>query len=328
MNRLQLIEKPVHNSGMTTRSLLDPEILPALEAFPQISLAREVLPAIRQAAAQMVSLSDAEQFGVLREDVSIPGTSTDHPDVRCLLYRPKERAARTGAYLHLHGGGYILGAPEGSDLQNVRLASRLGITIVSVDYRLAPEHPVPAGLDDSYAVLAWMHENASDLNIDPERIAVGGESAGGGLAAALALRVRDECKYPICFQLLTYPMIDERTGSEDQPGDPLTGEFVWTRERNQLGWSYYLGGAEPAAPHVPARAESLEGLPPTWLSTAALDLFRDENIAYAQRLLQAGVATELIVYPGACHGFQMAPDARLTKQYLRDHGEALQRGLA
>ncbi|MEO1306141.1 MAG: alpha/beta hydrolase, partial [Pseudomonadota bacterium] len=188
-------------------------------------------------------------------------------------------------------------------------------------------HPVPAALDDSYAVLAWMHQNASGLNVDPNRIAIGGESAGGGLAATLALFARDQGEYPICYQMLTYPMIDDRTGSDAKPGDPLTGEFVWTRARNQLGWAYYLGDVSPAAPHAAARAESVSGLPPAWISTAALDLFRDENIDYAQRLLMAGVATELIIYPGACHGFQMATEARVTKQYIRDHAEALARGL-
>ena len=282
---------------------------------------------IRQAAAQLAELADANARGVVREEVMVPGRTPDDPSVRCLLYKPQDLSELTGAYLHLHGGGYILGSPEGSDLHNIQLAASLGIVIVSVDYRLAPEHPVPAALDDSYAVLAWMHQNASGLNVDPNRIAIGGESAGGGLAATLALFARDQGEYPICYQMLTYPMIDDRTGCDAKPGDPLTGEFVWTRARNQLGWAYYLGDVAPAAPLAAARAESVSGLPPTWISTAALDLFRDENINYAQRLLMAGVATELIIYPGACHGFQMATEARVTKQYIRDHAEALARGL-
>lgn len=312
---------------MTTRHLLDPEILPALDAFPDFSLDKAALPIIREAAAQMLQLSDADARGVLREEIEVPGLMPGQPPVRCLVYKPKAAPQEMPAYLHLHGGGYLLGSPEGSDAHNVNLTQQLGIMIVSVDYRLAPEHPVPAALNDSYAVLAWMHENAKDLGIDATRIAIGGESAGGGLAAALALHARDEARYSICYQLLTYPMIDDRTGDEAHPGDPLTGEFVWTRERNQLGWSYYLGETTPAAPHVPSRAERLDGLPPTWISTAALDLFRDENIEYAQRLLRASVPTELIVYPGACHGFQMAPNAKVTKQFIRDHAEALSRGL-
>ena len=317
----------MHNRPMTTKHLLDPEIVPALDAFPDISLEKEMLPMLREAAAQMTEIADAAAFGVVREEVHVPGLSDDQPDVRCLAYKPEQKDGVTGAYLHLHGGGYLLGAPEGSDLHNVHLTQQLGIVIISVDYRLAPEHAVPSALLDSYAVLAWMHKNAPELGIDPTRIAIGGESAGGGLAAALGLYARDQGEFPVCFQLLTYPMLDDRTGSETHPGDPLTGEFVWTRERNQLGWDYYLGDAAPAAPDVPARAESLEGLPPTWLSAAALDLFRDENIDYAQRLLKAGVATEFILYPGACHGFQMAPDASVSKQFARDHMEALGRAL-
>ncbi len=312
---------------MKTRHLLDPEILPALDAFPDISLEKEGLPLIRQAAAQMVQLADADARGVVRDEIQVPSLYADQPEVRCLVYRPKSSSAAIPAYLHLHGGGYILGSPEGSDAHNVNLAQTLGIIVVSVDYRLAPEHPVPAALHDSYAALAWMHEQAAELGIDAKRIAIGGESAGGGLAASLALFARDQGTYAICHQQLTYPMIDDRTGNDAHPGDPLTGEFVWTRERNQLGWAYYLGETPPAAPHAAARADSLENLPPAWISTAALDLFRDENIDYAQRLLKAGVATELTLYPGACHGFQMAPDAKVTKQYLRDHAEALSRGL-
>lgn len=306
---------------------MDPDVLPALEAFPDVPLDKEGLPLLRQMAAEMVQLTDAAALGVVRSEITVPGTQSDHPSVRCLMYQPEDAKAGSGAYLHLHGGGYILGNPEGSDEHNAQLASLLGITVISVDYRLAPEHPVPAALEDSYAVLAWLHQNADELGIDPARVAVGGESAGGGLAAALALHARDLGEHSICYQVLTYPMVDSRTGSETQPAHPLNGEFVWTSERNQLGWAYYLGDAVPAAPYVPALAESFEGLPPAWICTAAFDLFRDENIEYAQRLHQAKVPTELIVYPGTFHGFQLAPDAVVTKRYIRDHAEALARGL-
>ena len=142
--------------------------------------------------------------------------------------------------------------------------------MLSVDYRLAPEHPIPAPLDDCYAALSWLHENATDLGVDPQRIGIGGESAGGGLAAALAIKARDAGEYPICWQALTYPMLDNRTGSEAYPGDALVGEFVWTRELNQYGWQSYLGQAAPEAPQVPARLQSFEGLPPTWMFTALI----------------------------------------------------------
>ena len=313
---------------MTTRHLLDPEILPALDAFPQVSLQKEYLPSIREAASAQVKLVELDELGITRTEIHVAGLAPDQPDVRCLLYRPKAPKPGSGAYLHLHGGGYILGSADASDQHNSGLAAQLGITIISVDYRLAPEHPAPAALLDGYAALGWLHENAAEFGIDPTRIAIGGESAGGGLAAALAIYARDQGEFPICFQLLTYPMLDDRTGSESNPGDPLTGEFVWTRDRNQLGWSYYLGESEPSAPVVPAREKNLEGLPATWLSTAALDLFRGENIVYAERLMAAGVATELIVYPRTCHGFQLARDASVTGQFLRDHAEALSRAFA
>ena len=196
-----------------------------------------------------------------------------------------------------------------------------------MDYRLAPEHPIPAPLDDCYAALKWLHEQADEMGIDRGRIGIGGESAGGGLAAALAIKARDAGQYAICHQHLTYPMLDNLTGTESQPGDAYVGEFIWTRERNQFGWASFLGDAAHEAPQVPARVVSYAGLPHTWMMTASLDLFRDENFAYAQNLLAAGVSTELVCYEGACHGFQMIPGTEVGKRYIRDHRAALARGL-
>ncbi len=238
-----------------------------------------------------------------------------------------EGAKSGGGYVHIHGGGYVGGQVAMSDPMNTLIASKLGAVVLSVDYRLAPEYPVPAPLDDCYVGLAYMHKEASSLGVDPDRIAIGGESAGGGLAAALAIYARDKGEYKICHQHLTYPMLDNLTGSEAQPGDPLVGEFVWTRESNQFGWDCYLGDQAPVAPFVPARVETVEGLPPTWMFTAGVDLFRDENIEYAQRLMEAGIATELIVMPGACHGFQFLPGTSLSKSYTNDHLRALGKAL-
>jgi acetyl esterase/lipase len=312
---------------MSTFDLLDPAIQPVLEFFPEFELTTDALPLIRQFAADSIVLADTDGTDARREEIEVPGVEVGQPPVRCLKYSPDSRKHSGGAYLHIHGGGYVLGSPEMMDEHNLKLAAELGITVLSVDYRLAPEHPVPAPLDDCYAALAWLHANSDALAVDPQRIALGGESAGGGLAAALALRARDAGEYPVCYQLLTYPMLDDRTGSAEFPADPVTGEFVWTREKNSFGWGCYLGGANTEAPSVPARAASLEALPPAWIGTAALDLFREENIDYAQRLMAAGVAAELIVYPGACHGFQRAVDAPVSRQFLRDHMEALKRGL-
>lgn len=317
----------IGGSVLSTLHLLDPAVRPAIEAFPEISIDRETLSALRQMFDQQAALADLTGTGIKREVTEVPGLQPGQPAVRCLKYSPNKSTEPTGAYLHIHGGGYVLGAPEMADARNVSLASRLGITILSVDYRLAPEHPIPAPLDDCYAALAWLSTNAERLGVDPRKIAIGGESAGGGLAAATALHACHIGEFPICAQILTYPMIDDRTGSAATPGDPLTGEFIWTREHNQTGWKYYLGGAQPDAPFVPARADDLSRLPPTWIGTGAMDLFRDENIEYAKRLLGAGVAAELIVYPRVCHGFQQAVDAPVTKQYLRDQSEALKRRL-
>jgi acetyl esterase/lipase len=312
----------------STKHLLDPELRamadgPFLQNLNDAKVAR-----VREAMADQVpTLADPQPHGLYRKEILAPQDSG--PAVRCLLYGPAERenATSTAAYLHVHGGGYLFGSPEGSDPMNRYIARELGITVLSVDYRLAPEHPIPAPLDDCYAALSWLHENATDLGVDPQRIGIGGESAGGGLAAALAIKARDAGEYPICWQALTYPMLDNRTGSEAYPGDPLVGEFVWTRELNQYGWQSYLGQAAPEAPQVPARLQSFEGLPPTWMFTATLDLFRDENIEYAQKLMAAGVSCELSVYPGACHAFQRIEHAGLSKRYRADLLAALRKGL-
>lgn len=312
----------------STKHLLDPELRamadgPFLQNLNDAKVAR-----IRQTMVdQLPALADPQPQGLYRKEIFAP--QDDGPAVRCLLYGSAEREneALTAAYLHVHGGGYLFGNPEGSDPMNRYIASELGVTVLSVDYRLAPEHPIPAPLDDCYAALSWLHENAAELGVDPARIGIGGESAGGGLAAALAIKARDAGEYAICWQALTYPMLDNRTGSDAHPGDPLVGEFVWTRELNQYGWQRYLGQAEAEAPQVPARLQSFADLPPTWMFTATLDLFRDENIEYAQKLMAAGVPCELSVYPGACHAFQRIEQAGLSKRYRADFLAALRKGL-
>lgn len=309
---------------MSTKHLLDPEIQAIAELVPAFRFTRENLHQFRENRASNTTLGDAGQYGVKREEIVI---ESDEHELKGMLYVPESEKSG-GGYVHIHGGGYIGGQVEMSDPMNTLIASKLGAVVLSVDYRLAPEHPVPAPLDDCYAGLKWMHENADDLGVDKNRIAIGGESAGGGLAAALAIHARDKGEYTICHQHLTYPMLDNLTGSEAQPGDPLVGEFVWTRESNQFGWDCYLGEQAPIAPYVPSRVEMVEGLPPTWLFTAGLDLFRDENIEYAQRLMAAGIACELIVMPGACHGFQFLPGTSLSKSYTNDHLRALGKALS
>ena len=310
----------------STKHLLHPELRVMAEAPIISDINDDNLFGLRQTLDEArPPMANADSFNVKRTEIFI---SQDHgPDVRCLLYVPNNKDPLGPGYLHIHGGGYIIGSPEGSDTQNLLLSSEIGVVIISVDYRLAPECPIPAPLEDCYAALGWFHENSEELGIDQTRIGIGGESAGGGLAAALAIKARDEGEYQVCWQSLTYPMLDDRTGSEGNYGDPLVGEFVWTREFNQYAWNRYLADAERASPQIPARLENFEGLPPTWMFTASLDLFRDENIDYAQKLMRAGVACDLVVYTGACHAFQQIETSELAKRYREDFTTSLKRGL-
>jgi acetyl esterase/lipase len=200
----------------------------------------------------------------------------------------------------------------------------LGCVVVAPDYRLAPETIFPGAVEDCYAALKWLYANAAELGGDRDRIAIGGESAGGGLTAALALLARDRGEVPIIHQQLIYPMLDDRSPSSTHP---YTGEFGWTRERNRFGWAALLGhapGGPDTSPYAAAaRAETLAGLPPTFIGVGSLDLFLEENVAYAMRLTEAGVPVELHVYPGAFHGSDLVSAARLTQKHARDQVEAL-----
>ncbi|MBE6482080.1 MAG: alpha/beta hydrolase [Actinomyces ruminicola] len=246
----------------------------------------------------------------------------------------------TGALVWLHGGGYVGGSPAQDHLLCSRIARELGILVVSVDYRLAPAHPYPAAMDDADAALRWLVQQAGDLGVDPARIAVGGASAGGGLAAALAGRALDEGLRP-AFQLLVYPMLDDRTGAGgvEIPG---RGEFVWTARRNAESWGAYLGrpareqpdsapaeAAPAAAPWaVPARRADLRGLPDAWIGVGDLDLFLDEDRAYAERLRAAGVRVQLRVEPGMYHAADYCTWSGAMRDFRDEAITALGRALA
>ena len=249
-----------------------------------------------------------------------PGVEVrEHADagVRVRVYRPRGEASGA-ALLWLHGGGLIVGAPAMDDGRLGAFARELGLVVVSVDYRLAPEHPFPAALDDAHAAWGWLQGEAEAFGIDPARVAVGGASAGGGLAASLAQRLRDEGGPQPAAQLLLYPMLDDRTAARRELDG--AGHRVWHNRSNRAGWSAYLGGA-PGAPEVPAyavaaRCANLDGLPPAWIGVGDLDLFLDEDRAYADRLAVAGVAVASLEVEGAPHGFDaLAPEAAPSRAF-------------
>ena len=238
------------------------------------------------------------------------------------LYRPAGATGRMPALLWIHGGGYVIGSPEQDDALCRRFVERLGIVVAAARYRLAPEHPYPVPLEDCYRVLTWL---AGLPGVDPGRIAIGGASAGGGLTAACAFLARDRGEVTPVLQLLSYPMLDDRTVDPalDDPGFRL-----WNAASNRIGWTSYLGGADPAMA-VPARREDLAGLPPAWLGVGSLDLFCAEDLAYAERLTAAGVPCEVYQVPGAFHGFDgIAPKAAVSQAYFNSKCAALSRALA
>lgn len=312
-------------------AFVDPELRPTLERFAPMMAQREWseqgLAAMRQPNPAFAGPPLAEPAYA---EKMIPGAA-GAPDVRIYVVGARAQGAPRPAVLHIHGGGYVVG----SALQSVRpmqeLAKRHDCVAVTVDYRLAPETKFPGSLEDNYAALRWLHSHANELGVDRDRIAVMGESAGGGHAAALAIAARDRGEFAIALQVLIYPMLDDRTGSS-RPTPAHIGAFVWNAQANRFGWSSLLGvpaGSESPPPGaVPARVDNLAGLPRTFIGTGGIDLFVQENIAYAQRLLEAGVPTELFVAPGAFHAFDLiVPEASISKKFTAAWNEAFSRGL-
>ena len=255
--------------------------------------------ALRRDVEEAVAL--AKRQAVPCPDVEIADRESE-PGLRVRVYRPRS-AARLPALIYCHGGAFLLGSPELEDPGCVRYALGASCAVISVDYRLAPEHRFPAGLEDCFAALKWAVRQHDGLGIDPARIAVGGSSAGGALAAALALMARDRGGPEICYQMLIYPVLDDRLDTPSMVR--FVDTPVFARPTAAAMWRHYLGD-EPApvpAYAAPARAADLSGLPPAYIEACALDPLRDEDIAYASRLLQAANRTELHVIPGAPHGF-------------------------
>lgn len=284
----------------------------------------------RSAARQAAVARAPRPAGLATEDLEVPGPE-GAPAVPVRVYRgTRTPLSGAAALLWIHGGGMVMGDLAQADGYCIDVADALGVVVVSVDYRVAPEHPFPAPLEDCYAALRWLAASAGTLGVDAERIAIGGSSAGAGLAAGLALLARDRGEVAVCHQHLIYPMLDDRniTASSHAIVDPR----VWNRTSNLAGWDAYLAGragSDEVSPYAaPARATTLEGLPPAYICVGTLDLFMDEDIEYARRLVAAGVRTEFHLYPGVFHAAPTyIPQAAISRQWADDQREALARGL-
>ncbi|MEV7853656.1 alpha/beta hydrolase [Streptomyces sp. NPDC088183] len=310
---------------------VDPELAPWLSLLPALDVgdaaaARATVEAMA-AAAPPFTLPE----GVELSEHSVPG-AVGTPEVPVAVFRPAGAGTALPAVLYVHGGGFILEEGDGDRALAARWAAELGAVVVSVRYRLAPEHPYPAATDDCYAALEWLAANAAGLGVDRARIAVAGMSAGGGLTAALTLLARDRGGPVPCFQLLDIPELDDRL--ETSSMREFTDTPVWNRPNAVRSWRAYLGAdRDPAAPvpayAAPARAENLAGLPPAYVAVSDLDPLRDEGLDYALRLVRAGVPTELHLFPGTFHGAAgFVPDTAVTRRMSEGALDALRRGLA
>lgn len=314
---------------MSARDLIDPESRGPLDmllemipggfnSIPDIVRRREVVSGL------LAGMEVPENPNVVKEDRTVPGPDGEIP-VR--IYRPVGAAGQLPGIYLIHGGGMILGGIDGEDATATMICDRVGAVVVSVGYRLAPEHPHPAPVEDCYAGLVWTAKNAADLGMDPARLALYGGSAGGGLVIGVALLARDRGGPAITFMMPIYPMIDDR--NETPSSHEITDVGLWDRAGNIEAWAWYLGGKEPDQYAAPARAEDLSGLPPTYIDVGTVDLFRDEDIAFAQRLMQAGVPTELHVNPGSYHASEnFAGEAALSRRIWDQRIDALRRALA
>ncbi len=297
---------------------IDPELEAFLPLFPPADLTDPVTA--RKNLAELARAAPAPDTADMEiEDRTVPAD----PDVPVRIYRPHDAQ---GAIVWLHGGGFVMGDLESEHPWAVRVADGSSTVVISVGYRRAPEHRFPAALNDCYAVLAWAAEHAAELGIDPERIAVGGHAAGAGLAAAVALRARDQQGPPIRFQLLNQPELDDR--QETWSARHFTDTPFMTREKVAASWRHYLGSASASPYAAPARAADLSGLPPAYITSAELDPNRDEAITYALRLLQAGVPVELHQWPGTFHGSQAILSAEVSQRQMAELSAALRRALA
>lgn len=309
---------------------IDPELAPVANMFGDMSFADPVAVRTNFEATSAAANASVDTSDLAISERTIPGPA-GAPDVKVRIYAPPSVPGPTAALLYIHGGGFVVGSINTEHAASAMLARELGIPVVSVEYRLAPEHPYPAGLEDCYAALTWLHESAPTLGIDRARIGVIGQSAGGGLSAGLALLARDRKGPALCFQFLGIPELDDRLDTPSMVA--FTDTPFWHRPNAELSWKYYLGdawtpgGADVPAYAAPARATDLRGLPPAYVSTMEFDPLRDEGILYALKLMQAGVPVELHSYPGTFHGSSVVTHAAVSQRQHKEMLDVLRRAL-
>ncbi len=298
---------------------LDPDLVDLVVSLPDMGGALDDVPAARAMLEAFIPPGTpyGEDELVITDEIA-PGS----PDVAVRVYRPREATGPLPALLQIHGGGFCLGSVDLEHGGSVSLARRLGVIVVSVEYRLAPEHPHPAPVEDCYTALEYL---TTLEGVDLDRVAVHGTSAGGALAAAVALMARDRVGPRLCFQSLNIPVLDDRLDT------PSMRAFVdtplWSRPQAEKSWELYLGGGQADQYAAPARAIDLSGLPPAYVVTCELDPLRDEGLAYAMRLLASGVSTEVHNVPGAFHGSTMVPTAAVVKRMDAELITVLRRAL-
>jgi len=320
-------------AARSTHPPFDPELAAGLTAMPRVVIGAASLPVMRRLIADGMpgrSKPDLTVGGALTEsEVTVPGPE-GAPDITLLVLTPTSGTGPWPVIYHVHGGGMCIGDRRLGVGGFAPIAAEHGAVIVSVEYRLAPEHPHPAPVQDCYAGLVWTAEHADELGIDPDRILVAGGSAGGGLAAGIALMARDRGFPHLTHQVLIYPMLDDRfiTSSSQE----VVGDGPWDRDANEFGWTALLGadrGGPDVSPYAaPARATDLSGLPRTYLDVGNAEVFRDETLDYAHRLSAAGVVVDLHMWGGAFHGFEeVVPHARLSQTAVATRNEFIARAL-
>ncbi len=309
---------------------IDPELLPILELFPELDFSDPVRCRAELDALRAALDIEPDTSGVRIENRGIVGPE-GAPDVPVRIYTPAGLDRPVPGLLQIHGGGFVIGDLDTEQGQCVALCRNLGVVVVSVDYRLAPETPYPGGLEDCYAALCWVSAHSRELRLDQGRLGIIGISAGGGLAAATALLARDRGGPALCFQYLGVPELDDRLDTPSMRR--FTDTPMWHRPNAERSWDFYLGsgyrrGADDVPAYAaPARAGDLAGLPPAYVSTMEFDPLRDEGILYALKLMQAGVPTELHSFPGTFHGSGLMATARVSQREAAEMFAVLSRGL-